>query len=116
MRGLLEFNLIGTDEFGNKYYTDEGIDFASKILQTINEYKESLTFDYSLNVESVPAERANVVLCNKRIMRYSTQNTMILFTLISGFLLMENCTMQEKKIKLGALLDKECGGGTNKPY
>lgn len=106
---IREFNLIGTDEFGNKYYTDEGIDFASKILQTINEYKESLTFDYSLNVESVPAERANVVLCNKDNALFNSEYNDFIYS-NQWIPLMENCTMQEK-IKLGALLDKECGGG-----
>ena len=49
---IRHFDLIKEDEFGNKYYTDEGIEFASKIMDTINEVKDSYNFDYSINVEA----------------------------------------------------------------
>lgn len=48
------FNGIGKDEFGNEFYTDEGLKFASDILDKINEIKDSYNFDYSINVEAVP--------------------------------------------------------------
>ena len=54
---MKEFGYIGRDEFGNYYYTDDGIRFASKIMDAINEQKESYGFDYSLNIENVPKMR-----------------------------------------------------------
>lgn len=45
---------IAKDEFGNEYYTDEGMQFAVDIMDTINAIKDSYSFDYSINVEAVP--------------------------------------------------------------
>lgn len=45
---------IAKDEFGNEYYTDEGMQFAVDIMDTINAVKDSYSFDYSINVEAVP--------------------------------------------------------------
>lgn len=104
-----EFGLIDTDEFGNKSYSEEGLEFAKLILNTINELKDAHTADYSINVEAIPAERANVVLCNKDNELY---NPKLKYPIYSNqwIPLMEKCTLDEK-IKLGSLLDKECGGG-----
>src|SRR5690606_11524950 len=62
---IRDMGYIREDEFGNKYYTEEGLNFASEILDRINEIKDSYDFNYSINIEAIPAERANVVLCNK---------------------------------------------------
>ena len=48
------FGYIDTDEFGYKSYSDKGIVFASKILDTINEMKETFTDEYSFNCEAIP--------------------------------------------------------------
>ena len=48
------FGLINTDEFGYKSYSEEGIEFASKILDTINEVKDNFECDFTFNVESIP--------------------------------------------------------------
>ena len=48
------FGLTKKDEFGNIYYTDEGLEFASKIFDVLNEVKDNFTKEYSLNIESVP--------------------------------------------------------------
>ena len=65
--GLFEvieaFGYTERDEFGNVSYTDRGIEFASKIFDVINDVKDNFTTEYSLNCESVPAERAAVILC-----------------------------------------------------
>jgi len=106
---IREFGLIDTDEFGNKSYSDEGMKFASLILNTVNEVKDSYDFDYSINVEAIPAERANVVLCNKDNALYDNKFDDFIYS-NQWIPLMENCTIQEK-IRLGAILDKECGGG-----
>lgn len=106
---LYEFGLIDTDEFENKSYSPEGLEFASEILSVINEQKESYGFDYSINVEAVPAERANVVLSGKDAELYPEKEQYFIYS-NQWIPLMEKCTLNEK-IKLGAKLDKECGGG-----
>jgi ribonucleoside-triphosphate reductase len=105
---LYEFGLINTDEFGNRSYSDEALLFAGRILQTINEQKDGYGFDYSFNIECIPAERANVVLSRKDSQLFPSRQT---YTLYSNqwIPLTERCTLSEK-IKLGAALDKECGG------
>ncbi len=106
---LYEFGLIGTDEFENKFYTEEALDFATKILGVINQQKDSYEFDYSINVEAVPAERANVVLSSKDSILYPDKDQYFIYS-NQWIPLMEKCTLNEK-IKLGAKLDRECGGG-----
>ena len=105
-----EFGGIGEDEFGNKYYTKDGLDFATKVLDEIKRVKDSYDFDYSINVEAIPGESANVKLCSKDNLLYPEKDR-------GGFIysnqwipLMEKCTLQEK-IRLGAVLDKACEGG-----
>jgi ribonucleoside-triphosphate reductase (formate) len=106
---IRDMGLIEIDEFGNKFYTEEGLDFSRKILSTINEIKDSYNFSYSINVEAVPAERANSVLCTKDNLLYPDQEKDFLYS-NQWIPLMEKCTIQEK-IRLGSVLDKECGGG-----
>ena len=55
------FGLTKKDEFGNTYYTDEGIEFASKIFEVINNVKDTFTNEYSFNIESVPKMCGNEV-------------------------------------------------------
>lgn len=59
------FGYTDTDEFGNVSYSDKGIEFASKIFDVFNDVKDNFTNDFSFNIESVPAERAAVILCQK---------------------------------------------------
>lgn len=53
---LSHYDLIKKDEFGNAFYTDEGLEFAKSILRTINETKDEFVKDkdYKANVEQVP--------------------------------------------------------------
>ena len=104
-----DFGMIATDEFGNKSYTKEGLEFATEILNTINQKKDSYDFDYSINVEAVPAERCNVVSCKKDMALYPEHNEYFVYS-NQWIPLMEKCTLDEK-IRLGSILDKECGGG-----
>ncbi len=104
-----DFGLIDTDEFGNKSYSDEGLHFASEIMSSINAQKDSYDLGYSINVECVPAERANIILCKKDDALYPGEVEEYIYS-NQWIPLLENCSIQEK-IKLGALLDKECGGG-----
>lgn len=104
-----DMGLISTDVFGNKYYSDEGMEFACKLYDTINKIKDSYDFDYSINIECVPAERANVVLCNKDNLLFPEANQDFIYS-NQWIPLMESCTIQEK-IRLGSILDIKCGGG-----
>lgn len=104
-----EFGLIDTDEFGNKSYSDKGLDFAKKILDSINKQKDSYEFNYSINIEAIPAERANVVLSQKDNELYRNKEQYFIYS-NQWIPLMEKCSLQEK-VRLGAILDKECGGG-----
>ena len=106
---MLDFGYIGTDEFGNKFYTDKAMAFATRIMNAINEQKESYGFNYSHNIENSPSERSNVVLCKKDRFMYPEATPYQIYS-NQWISLTEKCTIQEK-IRLGAALDKECGGG-----
>jgi ribonucleoside-triphosphate reductase len=106
---VAEFGLINVDQFGNKSYSPEGFDFASEILEEINKLKDSYDLKYSINIEAIPAERANVVFCQKDNQLYPKKENYYIYS-NQWIPLMEKCTLQEK-IRLGAGLDKKCGGG-----
>lgn len=103
-----KFGYIHTDEFGNKFYTDEGIDFADKIFNILNETKDNFTDEYSFNIESVPAERAAVNLCAKDSILFDTHDDFIYSN--QWIPLTEKCTINEK-IRTSAILDNKCSGG-----
>ena len=102
------FGLINTDEFGNKSYSDEAIEFTTEILDTINEVKDSFPCDFSFNLEFIPAENCAGVMCTADNLLYE-QNKYFIYS-NQWIPLMEPCTIQEK-CKLGSLFDKKCGGG-----
>ncbi|MEG1620821.1 MAG: anaerobic ribonucleoside-triphosphate reductase [Oscillospiraceae bacterium] len=103
------FGYVSTDEFGYKSYTDEGIDFSGKIFETINEIKDNFTKEYSFNVESVPAERAAIILCQKDNLLYDKTEKFIYSN--QWIPLSEKCTLKEK-IRLSSILDSKCSGGS----
>jgi len=77
-------------------------------LDTINKIKDQQEFDYSINVECVPAERCAIILHQKdSLLFYPIDRPLYANQWIP---LDEKCTFDEK-IRLGALLDKKCGGG-----
>ena len=105
---IKEFGFIDTDEFGNKSYTDEGIKLAQAIFDVINEVKDNFTDKYTFNIESVPAERAAVILCQKDNLLYDKNDDFIYSN--QWIPLKEKCTIKEK-IRLSAVLDPMCSGG-----
>jgi ribonucleoside-triphosphate reductase len=78
-------------------------------MDVINEVKDACDFDYSINVEAVPGERCAVVLCEKDNMLFPNENGDFIYS-NQWIPLIEKCTIEEK-IRLGAILDKKCGGG-----
>ena len=111
--GLFEviesFGYIAKDEFGNISYTDDGIRFASKIFEVLNDVKDNFTKDYSFNIESVPAERAAVILCQKDNKLFELDDKFIYSN--QWIPLSAKCTIQEK-LRLSAILDAKCSGGS----
>ena len=105
-----KFGYIETDEFGNKSYSDKGIEFADKIFRIINDVKDDFTKDkdYACNIESVPAERAAVNLCAKDRVLFGVQDYEIYSN--QWIPLTARCTINEK-IKLSSILDAKCSGG-----
>lgn len=106
------FGLIDTDEFGNKSYSDEAVEFTLQILDTINEVKDAFVIendcDFKYNVEMIPAENCAGVLATANNLLFEDDRYFILSN--QWIPLMERCTIQEK-CRLGSLFDQKCGGG-----
>ena len=102
------FGYINTDEFGNKFYSKEGMDFAEKVFNILNETKDNFTTEYSFNIESVPAEQAAVKLCAKDSILFDKHNYSIYSN--QWIPLTAKCTIDEK-IRTSAILDNKCSGG-----
>ncbi|MEG1353675.1 MAG: anaerobic ribonucleoside-triphosphate reductase [Bacilli bacterium] len=102
------FGFTEKDEFGNVYYTEDGMNFASDIFDVLNNIKDNFTDKYSLNIESVPAERAAVILCQKDNLLYEKNDKFIYSN--QWIPLSENCTIKEK-LRTASILDKKCSGG-----
>ena len=102
------FGLINTDEFGYKSYSDEAVEFATQILNTMNEVKDNFDCDFSFNIEMIPAENCAGVICQADNLIYE-QNKYFIYS-NQWIPLTEKCTIKEK-CRLGSLFDKLCGGG-----
>jgi len=111
--GLFEtikcFGYTQKDEFGYISYTDKGIEFAEKIFNVINDVKDNFTDEYSINVESVPAERCAIVLCAKDNALYKNKTNTFIYS-NQWIPLTEKCSISEK-LRLSSILDKMCSGG-----
>lgn len=102
------FGLINTDELGYKTYSDEAVEFATEILDTMNEVKDNFDCDFTFNIEMIPAENCAGVICTADNLLFE-QNKYFIYS-NQWIPLMEKCTIQEK-CRLGSLFDKKCGGG-----
>lgn len=102
------FGFIAEDEFGCKSYTDEGVEFATEILNTMNDVKDNFECDFTFNIEMIPAENCAGVICQADNLIYR-QNKYFIYS-NQWIPLMEKCTLQEK-CRLGSLFDEKCGGG-----
>ena len=102
------FGFINTDEFGNKSYSDEAVEFATQILDIMNDVKDHFECDFTFNIEMIPAENCAGVICTADNLLYE-QNKYFIYS-NQWIPLMEKCTIQEK-CRLGHLFDAKCGGG-----
>ena len=105
---MVKFDYIAEDDFGNKAYTDAGLKFADKIFKVLNDVKDNFTDEYSFNIESIPAERAAVILCGKDSILFNVHD----FEIYSNqwIPLTAKCTINEK-VRTAAILDNKCSGG-----
>lgn len=110
---LQKFNLTKKDEFGNTFYTEDGIQFAKTILSTITDIKNKFAEDkdYSINIEEIPAERAAAILMEKDKLFYPEEIYELPLYGNQWIPLGVKTTLQEK-IRLSAILDKACSGGS----
>lgn len=110
---LSKFGYTRKDEFGNTFYTDEGLQFAKDILKCITEVKNEFgkDKDYQINIEEVPAERAAAILMEKDKFFYPYEEYSLPIYGNQWIPLGVKTTLQEK-IRLSAELDKACSGGS----
>ncbi|MCF0126230.1 MAG: hypothetical protein HUJ68_10850 [Clostridia bacterium] len=106
---IKDFGYIKIDNFGMASYTDEGIEFAKKIFDVINDVKDNFECDYSFNIESVPAERAAVILAQKDRVMFNLKKSPTIYS-NQWIPLSQKCTINEK-LKTAAVLDNLCSGG-----
>lgn len=109
------YGMTVTDEFGNTFYTDEGIEFGKQLFkvvhETIEEFKQSENVDYMINIEQIPGERAAAVLMEKdRIFFPNEKYTLPLYG--NQFIPLGVKTTLQEKIRLSAIFDKACNGGS----
>ena len=102
------FGFIRTDELGNKYYTDEAIEFAEEIFKTINDIKDNFTNEFTFNVESIPGENCAGTICEADNLLFEQDKYYIYSN--QWVPLREKCTIQEK-CRLSSILDAKCSGG-----
>ena len=99
------------DSLGYTHYTDDGIKYAVKILDTIKECVNNFDCDYSINIEQVPAERCAAILMEKDKFFYPKEKYELPLYGNQWIPLGVKTTIDEK-IKLSAILDKACNGGS----
>lgn len=110
---LQKFGFTYKDYFGNTFYTDEGIEFAKEILKEVADVKNEFAKekDYSINIEEIPAERAAAILMEKDKFFYPNEEYELPLYGNQWIPLGIKTTLNEK-IKLSAILDKACSGGS----
>lgn len=110
---LQKFGFTHKDELGNTFYSDDGVEFAKKILKTIHSIKDTFASDkdYQINIEEIPAERAAAILMEKDCFFYPNEIYELPLYGNQWIPLGVKTTLQEK-IRLSAILDKACSGGS----
>lgn len=102
-----KFNYAKQDEFGYWDYTDDGIAFASKVLDTINEIKDSYDFDYSINVEQTPMENGAIKVAKKNSILYNTSD----YITGNQWIALKDRATIKARTRAAGILDNKCGGG-----
>jgi ribonucleoside-triphosphate reductase len=110
---LQKYGFTYKDELGYTYYTDEGIDFAKRILNTIHDIKNEFSKDsgYMINIEQIPGERAASILMEKDKVFYPNEAYELPLYSNQWMPLGVKTSIQEK-VRLSAILDEACSGGS----
>lgn len=101
------FGFAKQDEFGNWDYTEEGLKFASDVLDKLNAIKDSYDFDYSLNMEQTPMENGAIKLAKKNAILYNTTD----YILSNQWIALKDKATVEARVRAAGVLDVKCGGG-----
>lgn len=110
---LDKYGFVTKDKFGYTKYTDEGVEFAKSILKTIHEVKDKFGADkdYMINIEQIPGERAACVLMEKDKFFFPDEKYELpLYG--NQWIPLGVKTSIEEKIRLSAILDEACSGGS----
>lgn len=110
---LQKYGKVNKDQFGCVTYTEDGLEFAKKILATIHEVKNEFqkAVDYKINIEQVPAERAASVLMEKDKLFFPNERYELPLYANQWIPLAVKTTIEEK-VKVSSELDKACNGGS----
>lgn len=110
---LQKFGYTIKDEFGNTSYTDKGVAFAERIFTELKNTRDEFqsTVDYMINIEQIPGERAAAVLMQKDQQFYPNE-AYELPLYGNQWIPLGVKTTLDTKIKLSAILDKACNGGS----
>lgn len=110
---LQKYGYTYKDEFGYTHYTEEGVEFAKKILQAIHEVKDEFaqSVDYKINIEQIPGERAACILMEKdKLFHPNEAYELPLYG--NQWIPLGVKTSIAEKVKLSAILDEACSGGS----
>ena len=112
---LQKYRMVKKDELGYTYYSDTGIQFAKDIFKAINEVKDQFAeennIEYSINIEQIPGERAASILMQKDKFFFPKEKYELpLYG--NQWIPLGIKTSLDEKIKLSAILDKACNGGS----
>ena len=101
------FGYAKQDEFGMWDYTDEGLAFASRILDIINEVKDSYDFDYSINIEQTPMENGAIKVAKKNQLLYGSEE----YITGNQWIALRDKATLFSRARAAGVLDQKCGGG-----
>ena len=109
------YGMTVMDGFGNTFYTYEGVEFGKELFrvihETIDKFKRDENVSYMINIEQIPGERAAAVLMEKDRFFYPNEKyTLPLYG--NQFIPLGVKTTLQEKIRLSAILDKACSGGS----
>ena len=101
------FGMAKQDEFGYWDYTEEGLEFAGLILDKINAIKDSYNFDYSINIEQVPAENAAIKIARKNQLLYGSTD----YITGNQWIALRDKATLKARVRAAGILDCRCGVG-----
>lgn len=101
------FGYAVCDELGYWDYTESGIAFASRLLDTINDIKDSYDLDYSINVEQTPMENGAIKVAKKNNILYGSEE----YITGNQWIALKDKATIYARARIAGVLDKKCGGG-----